>query len=403
MAPPRATKDKAAAAAPSKAAAAPSKAAPAKDKAKEKKQKTTKAGDNFLYVVVGACVALAAVLIGTVHAMKRARRAARARGPVADEPPAWVISERAMLLGVGVLFVLGACVSVGIVYGAQISEAVQRRRKEASERAEAKRLAAQKAADKAAREKAAAEGREAAGRRDAEERKKQAEFEGEVLASIRATKEREKEAAAAVRQARAEELAAAQREAARIDEVVRLAALKREEADDGWEVGDYDGDDGWGEGEGGEVGEDGGGDGEDGEGGEGAGYGGAGGVGGADDDDDGGGAAEDRMPLELHPVARGTRLSLEALAMPKAATARLDAAWLELSCSRCGERSELVLSGLHAHAAEKKGCDAARPKRARAKRRTPCEHAGVRAETPHAAARETLLRPRHAAASDAFG
>ena len=306
----------------------------------QKKAKVKKP-NSFVSMVVAVCVGFAAVLVGTVHVMKRARRAARARGPIAEDPPTWVISERALLMAVAGLLTILLLGSSMTTVASRLKEQWKQRRQAALESAAIKKAAQEKAAfremDKAARTHRTATFL----MKEDCERERQAAFEESLRAELAETRRREAEATAQAARARAQEVEQAQQEARLVDERIRLATMAQAEDSDEWDVGEYSLEgDGAEEGDGGEWGVDGeGGDAEE----EGAGE-----EGGED------GTHAERMPLEHRPAARGTRVSLEALVIPPGASARVDAMWVELRCLRCSERTELVISGLYADASAKK-------------------------------------------------
>ncbi|KAL1499891.1 hypothetical protein AB1Y20_012574 [Prymnesium parvum] len=318
-----------------------------KEKAKEKgreakSRRSASAADRFLHVLLGAAVAVAALLIALVHTVKLVRRRARARGVAEEEAPSWVVSERAILLtlcaAVGLVLGASALLSIGKRLAAQWSA----RREAAAARAAAAERERERAAQRDTEKVVRSGRREDFLERDAASRRRQAEFEAVLRREVEEARRKEWEAAEAAARERAEELARAQREAARIDEEVRRAERARCEAEesDEWQMGAYEeeeGEEGGGEGE---VEEEGGGEWDA-------------RVYEVGDDEQGGERAE-RMPLEVKPSASGTRVRLESLAVAPAAMARAEALWAALACSRCSEQTELVLSGLFADAAQKK-------------------------------------------------
>ena len=140
---------------PTKASAA-SKGTTAKSSSNKKESKSkdarAKGSGRLVYMAGAAGVAFVALLVGSAHMLKRARRAARARGPISEEEKAaeaaamWVVSERAMALGAASLLLLGTLVTLGVVYGQRVREQYAAMRAAARERAEARALKARKEA-----------------------------------------------------------------------------------------------------------------------------------------------------------------------------------------------------------------------------------------------------------------
>jgi hypothetical protein len=137
---------------PTKASA--SKGTTAKSSSNKSKSKDARAKDSgrLVYMAGAAGVAFLALLVGSAHMLKRARRAARARGPISEEEKAaeaaamWVVSERAMALGAASLLLLGTLVTLGVVYGQRVREQYAAMRAAARERAETRALKARKEA-----------------------------------------------------------------------------------------------------------------------------------------------------------------------------------------------------------------------------------------------------------------
>ena len=198
---------------PSKASAS-TKAAAATTAKSGSNKKETKAKDarakgsgRLAYVAGAAGVAFVALLVGSAHMLKRARRAARARGPISEEEKAaeaaalWVVSERAMAVGAGSLLLLGTLVTLGVVYGQRVREQYAAMRAAARERAEARALKTRKEAARTQGQAARLAARKAAHKRRAEEGEAQAGFEAALLAEIDQMRRsnREEEALAAQR------------------------------------------------------------------------------------------------------------------------------------------------------------------------------------------------------------
>ena len=177
---------------PTKASASKGTTAKSSSNKKESKSKDARAkgSGRLVYMAGAAGVAFVALLVGSAHMLKRARRAARARGPISEEEKAaeaaamWVVSERAMALGAASLLLLGTLVTLGVVYGQRVREQYAAMRAAARERAEARALKARKEAARTQGHAARLAAREAAHARRAEEREAQASFEAVLLAEI---------------------------------------------------------------------------------------------------------------------------------------------------------------------------------------------------------------------------
>ena len=329
---------------------------------KEAKRRPNAAGESRLYYIAGGvAVALVALLIGSAHMMKRARRARRRKLAAAlaanetieeEEAPSWVVSEETMLLTVVGLVAALAAASVFVAVGQRALASWRAKSAAASER-EAAQAATARRKDALADAKAQlAVVRQQSVARNAEEREKQKAFEAKLIEQIREHERRVAEAKAAEAAIVKAETEAARLEAVRLDQIAqsksfappstapRGSADWQEGEDEGWDVGDY------------EEAED---EGEAMQGGSSASAAAA-----ADDDDeeddddDAIPAAADRLALERQPLARGTRVTLESLVMPEAATARATEMWVELSCSRCNTCVALSLGGLSADTATRK-------------------------------------------------
>ena len=361
----------------------PTKKAAAKEpkakEAKEKKSSTaarkpTGESNKLLYSAGAIGVALIAGLIGTAHFMKKARRKARIarlaceRDPecdpstLEDDTPKWVVSEQTLMLAVGGLVLLGAIATVSITLFQRARASYRKKAAKLSEREAAQAATAQKKAALADAKAALAQHKKLAVAKNAEERAKQREFEAKLLADIREHERKVSEAAAAEAALAKAEADAARFEAQRLDEELRSRQSvpvagrpfgggadygSGAGEDNGWDVGDYD------ENEEYEAG------GEDG-----AGSGSAANAAGNDDDDDdddddeGIPSAANRLELDLNPAARGTRVSLENLAMPENATARTLELTVTLACAKCQKPYEFALGGLSAASASRKSwCD----------------------------------------------
>ena len=331
---------------------------------KAEKAKPTKAQDDrTLYYVCGAAAAFVALLVGSAHLLKRARRAERRRlAAMTEEERAdeearaaaarWVVSEdtmAAVAAGLLLLFVFGV---IAYYFGARIRAKYATMRETMHERAERAAAATAKATAAVQNREQRLAARAAARERLAAERAGQRAFEAELLAEIARLRASDQQAAAEAAAARLEEHQAAIREAERIEAEQRArasasAAAKGlaggfDEDDDDWDVGEWEEAE-WDDGAG------------------------AGAATAADDADADAGHYEDeeaegsaadlpasqRVALSEGP-ARGTRIRLEGLVLPEAATLRVDALWVQLACTRCSEPTELILSGLLPSEAERK-------------------------------------------------
>ena len=339
---------------PKAAAAARPAAKPATKKKEAKGKDATKAksGDRIMYAAGAAGVGFVALLIGSAHMLKRARRAARARGPMSEEEKAaeeaarWVVSERTMALVAGGLLLLGVLVTLGVVFGQRVRDKYAAMREAARERAALRELKARKEKERVESHAARLAAREAARKRQAEEKAAQEAFEAGLMAEIEAMRRANREEEARAAQQRLEESQAAYAEARRLEEEMRLRQQASGKGggsslydDDDWDIGEWENAEEYAEAEAeaeaapAEEEED-------------------------DDDDEDDDEKEPQMLLEDRPAAKGTRLSLEGLSMAPAQTARPAELWVQLGCARCGQPSELLLSGLRASQAEAKAwCD----------------------------------------------
>lgn len=315
-----------------------------------------------------------ALLIGTAHMLKRARRAARRRGAHLDPeaPPGWVLTENQILAIAGGLLALLVAGVASVFVGERIAHWLEGWRQARRERERRRAAHEQKLAQQEAKKTSAVLSADRAVRRAAAEAAARAEAEA-LIARTRAA-----DAQSALEEAeraaeRAADDQAARRAAAEIDARTRAAAAAADAAAaanssaasytlDAWDV---------------EEGEE-------------------------EDSAAGGGEVEPqgeapRMELELNPVARGTEVSsestpqraasaatplplgyprgspppspavrsprlaqvrLESLQLGDACTARVSALWADLGCTRCGERTSMQLSGLAEEGSSKKAwCD----------------------------------------------
>ena len=240
--------------------------------------------DRLLKYAGGGAAAFVALLVGTAHMLKRARRAARRRGAhlEADGPPGWVLTEAQILAIAGGLVVLVVAGVVFALLGERLSQQWEAWREVRRERE--RRLAAQagKLAQQEARKTGAVLSADLAVRRAATDAAERAEADAHIART------RAGEAQLALERAqqsagRAADDQAARKAAVEIDARTRAAAAAAaaEEANsaaaqytlDAWDV-EEEGDK--------EEGEEAEGEGEE--------------------------EQAPRMKLELHPVARGTEV-----------------------------------------------------------------------------------------------
>jgi hypothetical protein len=203
------------ASASTKAAAANTAKSSSNKKETKSKDARAKGSGRLAYVAGAVGVAFVALLVGSAHMLKRARRAARSRGPISEEEKAaeaaalWVVSERAMAFGAGGLLLLGTLVTLGVVYGQRMREQYAAMRAAARERAEARALKTRKEAARTQGQAARLAARQAAHTRRAEERQAQAGFEAALLAEIDQMRRTNREEEALAAQLRLDESQAA--------------------------------------------------------------------------------------------------------------------------------------------------------------------------------------------------
>ena len=316
--------------------------------ADQKKDKAKKSDPTFYYLAAGGG-AFVALLIGTAHALKRARRAARlakrrcesaantagacaggedggaaqsencaaARAALeactAESPPGWVLSETQILGVAGAVLTLLVVGAACALLGERAMLRWRAWRAAAAERARRLAAAASRVESREAKRSGAVLSVERAARRAAAEAASRAEAEALVARTRAAEAERALEEARGAA-ARAEDDQAARRAAAEIDEKTRAMASALALAEEANTTAASATLAAWDAEEGEEEGEEEGGGGGGGEGGEGGGGGGGGG--------DGAEVGEGRMVLESRPLVRGTEVRLDGLELGGECVAR---------------------------------------------------------------------------------
>ena len=268
------------------------------------------------------------------------------------EGPLWIIEER-LALALGAVIAIIVVGSAGVAIGQRVLASQRKRAAKLSEAETAKAATAARKTALADAKAAFAQAKTAARARNEADRQAQKAFEERLLAEIREHEKKVAEASAAEAAAIKAEAEAARLEARRIEEALRSKPTAAASGSGGgggslgsdeWDVGDYD------EATAGYYGE----EEEEVE----VEEGGAAGGGADDDDDDDDDAmpvAADRMPLDVRPDARGTRITLESLQIgPDASTARPVELWVLLSCTKCNTTVELATSGMYAEEATRK-------------------------------------------------
>ena len=190
-----------------------------------KKSKPADKTQRMLYYAAGGAGAFVALLVGTAHALKRARRAARRRGAhlEAEVSPSWVLTENQIVAIAAALFLL-LLAGVGLVLLGEQMAARWEEWKEARRERERRRAAqANKLAHQAAKKTGAALSAERAARRAASEAAARAEAEALVARARAAEAQRALEEAQLAAE-RAADDQAARKAAEEIDARTRAAA-----------------------------------------------------------------------------------------------------------------------------------------------------------------------------------